>query len=381
MPQQTYNIGYGTNDFFYDKQNTEILKTIPFNKESLLAWVQTYDTSITSAVDVFDPKLTAVVFLPDNKADFIDNYLRGNIVVNDLTNFSDYNSRNVDLSIDSKLLGSSYNNDISGTLVIGTTNTNMPSLQYNLENNLEKTSEKNSNIEYTTNSSYNLNPDISLNAVLNNPEIPYPEPNGSTSYISVNTANPRCKFQKGCTEKHWHYASCVKQTFVNSDGTTFCRCVCNGPKTLDNTEHQHCSPFNIGTDKLKADGSLDAAAFQASIASLINKISISFRQPAYPYSAPTGVSKMSWGYNNVNAFTDSDKNIRTLIYNYYYELNRNIQLRNKIMSNNSIDNTASQALLDANVKYKKEYLHLFNIFSGILFASGYIYVMYKSKPE
>ena len=30
MPEQTYNIGYGTNDFFYDKNNIELLKTLPF---------------------------------------------------------------------------------------------------------------------------------------------------------------------------------------------------------------------------------------------------------------------------------------------------------------------------------------------------------------
>jgi hypothetical protein len=38
------------------------------------------------------------------------------------------------------------------------------------------------------------------------------------------------------------------------------------------------------------------------------------------------------------------------------------------------------AFLTTVVKYKKEYLHLFNIFSGILFVSGYIYVLTK-KPK
>jgi hypothetical protein len=90
---------------------------------------------------------------------------------------------------------------------------------------------------------------------------------------------------------------------------------------------------------------------------------------------------MSFPYKQLVDFKREDLTIRTLIYNYYYELNRNIQLRNLIISNDSLDNTAAQKLLDANVQYKKEYLHLFNIFSGILFASGYIYVMYKSKPE
>jgi hypothetical protein len=384
MPEQTYNIGYGTNDFFYDKKNTELLKTIPFSKESLLIWVNKKladPNKITSAVDIFDPKITSVVFLPENKDDFIDTYLRDNIVVDKqfdpaTPNFSNYNPREVNLDKPPSGVGSTYNTGIqSGTVTLETSNQQAPILNFDLV-------AEGSNINYTTNSSYNVNQDISLNTVLNsNAQTPYTEPNGSTSYISVNTANPRCKFQKSCTENHWHYKSCTTQTIVNTDGTTYCRCVCNGPKTLDNTEHQHCSPFNIGTDIRSTDGSIDQTAFQASIASLIEKISIAFKKKQDDYIPPSGNTNMSFPYKQYNQFTNDDLTIRTLIYNYYYELNRNIQLRNLIISNDSLDNTAAQKLLDANVQYKKEYLHLFNIFSGILFASGYIYVMYKSKPE
>ena len=383
MPEQTYNIGYGTNDFFYDKQNTELLKTLPFTKESLLVWVNTKlsdPNKITNAVDIFDPKITEVVFT--NKDDFINTYLLANIIVDKqidtaTSNFSNYNQRDIDLNVPpSTTDGSSYNTPIeSGTVTLYTSNAQAPELNYEL------VKDDNSKIEYTTNSSYNVNPDITVKTTLNsNAQTPYPEPNGSTSYISSNTANPRCKFQKSCTENHWHYKSCTTQTFVNSDGTTFCRCVCNGPKTLDNKEHQHCSPFNIGTNNRNADGSIDQTAFQASIASLIKKISIAFKKTPDVYIAHGGNGKMSYPYKDYN-FTNDDKTLRTLIYNYYYELNKNIQLRNTIISNDSKDHTASQALLDANVKYKKEYLHLFNIFSGILFASGYIYVMYKSNPK
>jgi hypothetical protein len=377
MPEQTYNIGYGTNDFFYDKNNKELLKTIPFTKDTLLAWVNTKlsdANQITTALDVFDPKLTAVVFV--HKTEFIDNYLPGNIIIGDRKNFSDYNLRQIDLDAPSDGVGSSYNTGIeSGTVSIETTNGDIPTLKYNLE-------QTDSDVMYTTNSSYLVNPDITVNAKLNNKvEMPYPEPNGSTSYISSNTSNPRCKFQKSCTENHWHYKSCTTQTMVNSDGTTYCRCVCNGPKTLDGTEHQHCSPFNIGTNNKNADESIDQTAFQASIASLIKKITIAFKKNPDIYTAPPGDnSKMSFPYQSYD-FGNDDKAIRTLIYDYYYELNRNIQLRNVIITNDTLDITASQALLDANVQYKKEYLHLFNIFSGILFASGYIYIMYKSKPE
>jgi len=375
MPEQTYNIGYGTNDFFYDKNNIELLKTLPFTKESLLAWVKDYDTKVTDAVDVFDPKLTSVVFA--NKDDFIDNYLLENIIVDKqintaVSNFSDYNERYTYLDAPPGGLGSSYDTPIkSGTVTLN----DNPDLQFDISQN-------NSNIEYTTNRSFNVNDDISMNAVLNNAETPYTEPNGSTSYISSNTANPRCKFQKKCTEQHWHYKSCTTQTMVNADGTTYCRCACKGPKTLDSKEHQHCSPFNIGTNNKNPDGTIDQIAFKASIAALIKKISISFKKDEAIYTARTDNSnnKILAPYKNYD-FGNHDKAIRTLIYDYYYELNRNIQLRNVIITNDTLDITASQALLDANVQYKKEYLHLFNIFSGILFASGYIYIMYKSKPE
>lgn len=377
MPEQTYNIGYGTNDFFYDKNNIELLKTLPFTKDTLLAWVNTKlsdPNKIASAVDIFDPKLTSVVFA--NKDDFINIYLPSNIIVDSRTNFSNYNSRDIDLAAPPGGVGSSYETGIeSGTVSIGTTNDKLPFLDYQLVSD-------DSQVKYTTNSSYLVNPDITVTANLNNKaETPYPEPNGSTSYISSNTANPRCKFQKSCNENHWHFKSCTTQTMVNADGTTYCRCVCNGPKTLDSTEHQHCSPFNIGTNNKNADGSIDQTAFQASIASLIKTITIAFKKNPDIYIAPTGDNtKMLVPYKDFK-FTDDDKEIRTLIYKYYYELNRNIQMRNVIISNDSLDITAAQKLLDANVQYKKEYLHLFNIFSGILFASGYIYIMYKSKPE
>jgi hypothetical protein len=131
MPEQTYNIGYGSNDFFYDKQNSEFLKTIPFSKESLLTWVQTYDKSVTSAVDVFDPKLTAVVFA--NKQAFIDNYLPNNIIVDSRTNFSDYKDRVINLNAPPGGVGSSYKTPIeSGTVTLETSNQQAPIVNFNL---------------------------------------------------------------------------------------------------------------------------------------------------------------------------------------------------------------------------------------------------------
>jgi len=375
MPEQTYNIGYGANDFFYDSNNVELSKTIPFNKANLVAWAKTKDGTInqSATIDVFDPKITAVVFL--NKNEFIDNYLPGNIVVNNLSNFSNFADRVIDLTVTNTMEREKYSESklTSGSIKIESS-MGMPETNYDLNVN-------DSSIEYKINSLGKLSQDVSLNGVLSKSEIPYPEPNGSTSYISVNTANPRCKFQKGCTVNHWHYKSCTTQTFINKDGTSYCKCVCTGPKENDGNPHDHCSPFNIS--QTNADGSVNKDFFQASLAALIKKITVSIKKEpdTYAYTGTNG--NLRFPYQNLwtTTFSTDDFAIRTLIYNYYYELNRNIQLRKKIIANDSLDNSAAQVLLDANVKYKKEYLHLFNIFSGILFASGYIYVMYKSQPK
>lgn len=375
MPEQTYNIGYGANDFFYDSNNVELSKTIPFNKANLVEWAKTKDGTInqSATIDVFDPKITAVVFLNQNA--FINDYLPGNIVVNYLSNFSNFADRVIDLTVTNTMESEKYNESklTAGSIKIESSN-GMPETNYDLNVN-------DSSIEYKINSLGKLSQDVSLNGVLSKSEIPYPEPNGSTSYISVNTANPRCKFQKGCTVNHWHYTSCTTQTFINKDGSSYCKCVCTGPKVNNGDPHDHCSPFNIS--ETNANGSVNRDSFQASLAALIEKITVSIKKEpdTYAYTGTNG--KLRFPYQNLwtTTFSTDDLTIRTLIYNYYYELNRNIQLRKKIIANDSLDNSAAQVLLDANVKYKKEYLHLFNIFSGILFASGYIYIMYKSQPK
>jgi len=373
MPEQTYNIGYGTNDFFYDSNNTELLKTVPFDKGNLVAWAQTKDNTIPTTayanINIFDPKITAVVFV--NKEDFMNTYLPGNIIVNNLTNFSNFNARTIDLTLPRNIASYSVNPNLTSGSITIQSSMNIPDTTYDLSLN-------GSSLEYQKNILGTLGDDISLNGVFSKAEMPYPEPNGSTSYISVNTANPRCKFQKSCREKHWHFKSCTTQTYINKDGSSYCKCVCKGPKTLDNKEHQHCSPFNIR--ETNANGTMNEDAFKATISALIKKITVSIKQQpdVYMYNAN---GKWALPYQKFTEFDQDDKTIRTLLYDYYYQLNRNIQLRNQIISNDSLDTTAKQALLDANVNYKKEYLHLFNIFSGILFVSGYIYVMYKSKPK
>jgi len=380
MPQQTYNIGYGKNDFFYNKNNYELLKTIPFTNKSLIKWVNENrnpsDEAIKDNTDIFDENITKVVF--NNKYKFINEYLPNNIVINSNSNFSNFESRDIDLNSPPTSNGQSYASALkSGYLTIEPVNEKNPITEIDLYG--DPTDVGSSSFEYTTNSVGQMNSDISLNAILSFGETPYPEPNGSTSYISVSTANPRCKFQKGCTEKHWHYKSCKTQKFANQDGTTYCKCVCTGEKTYDDESHDHCSPFNIDKKSVDSKGNVDPIAFQSTITELIKKITVSFKQETQDYSYTGSDGKMKYPYNYNRQLKDTDIKIRTLIYDYYYELNRNIELQKNIGSTNSLDKTTTQALKDANVKYKKEYLQLFNIFSGILFASGYIYVLYKSK--
>ena len=375
MPQQTYNVGFGANDFFYKKTDPDMTKTIPLNVPNLVTWAKTYDNTISSTTtDIFDPKISAVVIA--NKTAFVDNYLKGNITVD--ANFSNFDTRTIDLTLPAGAAsaGRSYDNSIlSGSLTIGSSNSKYPEINFDLSANEP-------NIQYKTDAAGNLQADISLNIPVNSSEFPYLEPNGSTSYISVNTANPRCKYQTGCTDFHWHYSSCKKQTITNRDGTTYCKCVCSGPKTLDANPHDHCSPVIIGSSFTDEDGNVNSAEYESSMASLIKNIKLSLKQdvPQYEFTGRAADGRITLDYKAKSDLVNNDVNIRNKLYDYYYELNRNIELQNKLINTNNLDSTTVQALNDSNVRYKKEYLQLFNIFSGILFAGGYIYVMNKPPP-
>lgn len=366
MPEQTYNIGYGINDFFYNSENVDLQNSLPFDKYNLVTWANSNGAEYSSIpINIFDPKISAVVIL--KKDNFIKNYLPGNIVINqNFSNFSNFGSFKTELdasTLNDKNITSQLQ---SGNITIKSSITNLPETTFDLS------VDEDTNLNYKMNG-ITLGDEITFNGNVNYGQIPYNEPNGSTSYISVNTSNPRCKYQNNCTITHWHYASCTTQTFVNNDGQSYCKCVCKGPKEKNSNPHSHCSPYNISDTN--DNGNPNPDAIKSSLASLINKISFSIKKT--PYSTTSTGNTLEYEYTNGKDFIDTDENIRTKLYDYYYELNRNILLRSKIISNDSADNTASQALLDANVKYKKEYLHLFNIFSGILFVSGYIYVMYK----
>ena len=81
------------------------------------------------------------------------------------------------------------------------------------------------------------------------------------------------------------------------------------------------------------------------------------------------------GYKNEATLLNNDAKIRELVYQYYIEVNKNIQLQKTLHNNNNKDVTMSQTMMDANVQYKSQYLNVFNIVAGIFCVSGYIYIM------
>jgi len=371
MPEQTYNIGYNSNDFFY-KTGTE--NTLPFNIPNLKLWINsiTSNTVTTDTIDLFDNNVTNVVF--KNKDKFINDYLQGNIILSG--SFSDFKPITMDQTTIAK--NSSYT-DITNNLQIG-------SITLNSESSDPITFElnKESTIEYRTNSLGLLGNDISLNADITgnaNVEINEPDDTSGPSFLTATTLNPRCKYKKNCTTHHWHYKDCKTQIIRNENGSSYCKCVCSGPKTNDATPHSHCSPYNIGVDGTSKEGEPNNVHFRNLLSGIKNiVVSMTKQSDTVTGTSNSGFSSTEYTYSD-DAFNNNDKNIRTLLYEYYEKLNENKAISNKIIAHNSQNNTNNQALLDANVKYKKEYLHLFNIFSGICFASGYIYVMYKTQAK
>ena len=72
MPSPTYTIEYKNGDFFYNtvdtEQNTPLLATFPFTKETVMKWandVAKPEPAITSIDSIFDPKISAII-LKDN---------------------------------------------------------------------------------------------------------------------------------------------------------------------------------------------------------------------------------------------------------------------------------------------------------------------------
>lgn len=367
MPEQVYNIGYGPTDFF--NSNTEKLPLPLFNIKNLKAWVIQKDGRNGEIVNklsdeqetLFDKEITRIVFKNGLRDDFIKNYLTGNITYSDNSDFNKFDKKNIHFkSVVSTITSGSK--PLTGSISI---------------NNTKLDISYNNTIEYKKNSLGMIQPDLSSDITIAKSEQQFTEPNGSKSYITVTTQNPRCKYQDKCNEKHWHFKTCTTQIVIDKKtGGSYCKCVCTGPKTFDGNQHSHCSPYDY-KDSITANS--QGQSKDIDFLSKIKKIKLNLNTDFNDSSSVSG-NNYSISYDdNRYKFNDTDLAIRTMLYNYYYELNENRILQRNIMKIDSLSNTTTQALEDANVQYKIQYLNLFNIASGILFVSGYIYIFATAK--
>lgn len=371
MPSPTFTIEYNTGDFFYNtvntQQNQNLLATFPFKKGNLIAWaneVAKPKTPISSSVnDIFDPQISAIVLNP--AYDFKNTFLPGNIVFN-----NNFNSITFDLMNPPKTIDP-MDRPITGNIMLIPTLGGKPT-------NLVITPEESSKIHWEQDNMNSWQSSFDLNANLSQ-SIPFTDIDGGQSEIIMTTDNPRCKFRKTCTMKHWHYSGkCTSQVIKDANGKTTCNCLCEGDAVFDDTPHSHCDQYNINPDGtsttiLGKEVAPVGLGLISTVQSIKMNLNAMFPQPAFGSAG----ENVELPYKGQGELIAGDIAIRTLIYRYYYEVVDNINLQKSIQQRGSKDVTSKQSLLDATVQYKKEYLNVFNIAIGIVGAAGYIYIMGK----
>jgi hypothetical protein len=357
MPGQTY-YNMGVKDFFYNDHTADNIKmSIPFDTKmngKFNTWLSTNHPGILYDGNVFFKD--AVQCVIDNRTNFIHNFLPGNIVL-------------------SQTINQSVSNITGGNLVVNSNSFDLPPAVnhsgYDSYNIYEGS-------DYTDGNQYMLLNSNGDSTIYNKKGIN--KNDGRTrTYITLNTGNPKCLYTANCTEKH-HYNNCHTQIGTNKDGTTYCKCVCNATGFVGDgtTPHTHCTPteFNSSTTLIT-----DFANRQYNVKNSKGKQgSKSFYDDYMTNSNLLGTIQNIKLNLNLNPDTGDKKstvgfseNTCVLIYDYYTEVYRNIDYQNQIQGYES--SPTEQALTDANNLYKHKYLDLFNIFSGILLASSYIYIL------
>jgi hypothetical protein len=192
-------------------------------------------------------------------------------------------------------------------------------------------------------------------------------PDGGTSTVIGNPGYQRCNFREVCTIKHLHY-SCTTQK--NNDD---CNCLCTGPPVYDDTPHSHCSTFTNDIPN----------AEQAVVAAYKKKSGLGSWASTYSGTGRGAVTLDSTNgdvnvpYSNYDDLSSNDILVRTLIYDYYAEVYKNKTYMEKLSTQMDLYDTKQKATMDSSVDYKTKYLNVFNIITGILVVSGYIYVNAK----
>jgi hypothetical protein len=371
MPSPTFTIEYKNGDFFYNtidsRKNGNLLATFPFEKEKVLAWanaVATPEPPIANIDHIFDPKITQIIL--NSEYDFQNTFLPGNIRFND-----NFNELKLDLL---NPTGGPVQNsaDITGNIMlISEQSKSGPTI---LDINPSGGGGVNSKINWKQDSMNSWQSDFDINANLSQ-NIPFTDIDGGKSTFIMTTANPRCKYRKTCTMKHWHYSDgCKTQIVTDNAGNTSCNCICEGVPVFNDQPHSHCDSYIINSDgtavgpfgKEKLPSGLGlVSAIQRM------KLNLSASFPSSNFGTPGG--NVLLPYHDKAGLVEGDANIRKLIYDYYYEVSENIRLQNAIQNRGSKDVTSKQSLLDATVQYKKEYLNVFNIGIGIIVVAGYIF--------
>ena len=317
----TYPINYDDSTFFSSDQN--IIATFPFELSKVIDWAKQAPnrpltpTEATKVVDLFDSRLSEVITNPDNN--FANTFLPGNIYLND--NFGPFAVSTANASPSNSFVKTSLT--INGSVYNGT------------------------QVTSTT---------------------------GSTSFLLGTPGNQRVIYQPVCTVNHLHFPKgCSVQQVINSKGDYY-KCICAGTPMFNSNPHSHCSEFtNSETDPQTAINK-----------SYYNKGGMNSRDSQTQSSSGGTSGGSSNGtydvnYANANGLTQTDTLIRQIIYEYYCAVNKNILYKTALKKNQSLSNTANQALKDSTVKYKNQYLTMFNLISGIIIAGGYIYTLRKSS--
>jgi hypothetical protein len=388
MPSPNFIINYKPGDFFYDtinpENNADVLASFPFSKESVIKWankVANPNPPINQITDIFDPQISTIII--NEKYDFKNTFLPGNITFN--SNFN-----NLTLSLTGSSVngstdgGSSFVNDItpqiagiSGNIVIQS-NGQPTTLEINKGND--------SNIQWKQDATNAWQPTFDINTALSQ-EIPFTDVDGGQSTVIMTSNNPRCKYRKTCTMNHWHYSGpCNTQITTASDGSTTCKCICTGVPVFNSEPHSHCDSYNINPDgtvttPLGGQSAPEGIGLIAAIQGMKMNLTANFPQSSffsdfYGGDSPGSPgSKISLPFNESEALKKNEELIRQMIFNYYKEVNQNIELQKKIQAKGNKEVSASQALTDANVKYKTEYLNVFNTVAGIFGVAGYIYLV------
>jgi hypothetical protein len=389
MPEQTYSIGFGINDFFYSASNTEklnnLLQTIPFNNKNLIVWCNPKGGNISTTAGtnndsiIFNSEISDIILDPKNRNDFINNYMPGNISINN-------NFNSVALNLMASTESPTDNSvPIGGNIVINTNNKSIPQMYLDISSG--------STLEYSTQNG-KWNQDILINAKIpQNTMLQYIPSNKDSLTntdvterkvtVSADTRNPRCKFVNNCTVYHEH-RDCRTVTKIDADGQSYCECECSTVIVTDDNPHTHCDTINIENTATNGldDSWVKKYMADTTLTSVLKDITMNLKADFLntSNSAATAIDgNLVANYTQLTDLTKTDLAIRETLYDYYAEIIKNRELQTNLMDNKTFNNTAKLISHDATQNYRKQYLELFNVTTGIFLASAYIYISMKSN--